>query len=251
MFTLNHFILLFISAVVIFLYLFLNKKFNLTLKQNITILFIVSVISEIIKIFSNIVLIETIDQVTNTVIFDESGYYLDQSTLPFHLCAIQLILFVALQFFVKNKKTQDHILCFMFPTMSLGALIALFIPTEGVSFAVPQVYEYFLHHAFLVAFGINLIMSKFIKIDFKVILRNYGYLIGYMVICLWLNSALSYAHTNYMFLSRPPMENLPFLNLDSGWVVYFFRIFAVGAISVFLLQFPFALKNKKQLTKEN
>ena len=106
MFTLNHFIYLLISAIIIFLYLFLNKKFNLNLKQNITILFVVSIISEIIKIFSNIVLIETIDQVTNTVIFEESGYYLDQSTLPFHLCAIQLILFVALQFFVKNKKSQ-------------------------------------------------------------------------------------------------------------------------------------------------
>lgn len=251
MFTLNHFILLFICAVVIFLYLFLNKKLNLTLKQNITILFIVSIISEIIKIFSNVIFIETIDYVTNEIIFDESGYYLDQSTLPFHLCAIQLILFVALQFFVKNKKTQDQILCFMFPTMSLGALIALFIPTEGVSFADAQVYEYFIHHAFLVAFGINLIMSKFIKIDFKVILRNYGYLIGYMVICLWLNSALSYAHTNYMFLSRPPMDNLPFLNLNNGWFVYFIRIFTVGIIVVFLLQLPFALRNRKKLRLEN
>ena len=251
MFTLNHFILLFICAVVIFLYLFLNKKLNLTLKQNITILFIVSIISEIIKIFLNVIFIETIDPITNEIIFDESGYYLDQSTLPFHLCAIQLILFVALQFFVKNKKTQDQILCFMFPTMSLGALIALFIPTEGVSFADAQVYEYFIHHAFLVAFGINLIMSKFIKIDFKVILRNYGYLIGYMVICLWLNSALSYAHTNYMFLSRPPMDNLPFLNLNNGWFVYFIRIFTVGVIVVFLLQLPFALRNRKKLRLEN
>ena len=79
-------------------------------------------------------------------------------------------------FFIKKDSTRNALLCFMFPTMSLGALIALFIPTEGVSFVDVQVYEYFLHHAFLVAFGINLIMSKFIKIDFKVILRNYGYL---------------------------------------------------------------------------
>ena len=72
-----------------------------------------------------------------------------------------------------------------------------------------------------------------------------------MVICLWLNSALSYAHTNYMFLSRPPMDNLPFLNLNSGWFVYFIRIFGVGVIVVFLLQLPFALRNRKKLHLEN
>lgn len=251
MFTLNHFIFLFVSILVITLYLFIDKKYNLTLKQNITILLILSIISEIVKICSNIMKIETMDPITNTIIFEESGYYLDPSSLPFHLCAIHLILFVALQFFVKKEKTQNHILCFMFPTMSLGALIALFIPTEGVSFTTPQVYEYFLHHAFLVGFGINLILSKFIIIDFKTILRNYGYLIGYMVICLWINSALSYAHTNFMFLSRPPMEGLPFLNLNSGWFVYFIRLFTVGVIAVFLLQFPFALHNRRKSVSKN
>ena len=246
MFTLNHFIFLLISFLIIAGYLFLNKKLNLTIKQNVTILLIVSIISEIVKICSNLVIIETIDPVTQEVIFGESGVYLDPSSLPFHLCAMQILLFIALQFFVKNEKTKDHILCFMFPTMSLGALIALFIPTEGVSFTTPQVYEYFIHHAFLVAFGINLIMSKHIVINFKVMFRNYGYIIGYMLLCLWLNSAFSYAHTNFMFLSRPPMEGLPILNLNNGWYIYFLSLFVIGVVLLFLLQFPFAMYNKKR-----
>ena len=217
--------------------------------QNINILLIVSIISEIIKICSNMVTIETIDPLTKEIIFEKSGVYLDQSTLPFHLCAIHIILFVALKFFVKKETTRDHILCFMFPTMSLGALIALFIPTVGISFSTVQVYEFFIHHAFLVAFGINLVMCEHIKIDFKVIIRNYGYIIGYMVICLWVNSVLSYANVNFMYLSRPPMDNLPILNLNNGWYVYFLTIFSIGVVAVGLLQIPFALHNRKQGTK--
>ena len=252
MFTLNHFIFLLLSILIVAIYLIVNKKYKLTLNQNVTILLIVSIISEIIKITSNMVELTTIDPITKEIIFDESGTYLDPSSLPFHLCAIHLVLFVALKFFVKKETTREKILCFMFPTMSLGALIALFIPTEGVSFTTLQVYEYFIHHAFLVAFGINLIMSKFITINFKVILRNYAYMIGYMFICIWINGALSYAHTNFMFLSRPPMEGLPLLNLNNGWLVYIINLFCVAVICLFIIQFPFALYNyKKQYINEN
>lgn len=48
-----------------------------------------------------------------------------------------------------------------------------------------------------------------------------------------------------MYLVRPPMENLPYLNLDSGWYVYLLRLMALGAALVTLFQLPFILRKRK------
>ena len=123
MFTTNHFILLAMALLVVFLVIFLNYKFKFTYEQNIKALFVVGIISEIIKIASVMVY-----RVGGT--FETTGGYIEPESLPFHLCTIQIFFVFALVFFIKNEKAKQVLLQFMFPTMCIGAALALLIPTQ-------------------------------------------------------------------------------------------------------------------------
>lgn len=238
MFTTNHFIWLAICAVIITAYLLANKFLKMSFKTNLTILFIVCVVSEIVKIAANIE-----SQPYKT---DQLAFYLDVGDLPFHLCSIQIFFVIALMFFVKKDSTKDKLLCFMFPTMLLGGLIALFIPTVGVKFTRPQVYQFFIFHAFIVAFALYLIINKIIKLDFKALFRNFGILSLLVFFAICMNSMLRNHDVNFFYLSRPPMDNLPLLNLDNGWFAYFLTLLVVAVSALTLLQLPFILINKKR-----
>lgn len=239
MFTTNHFIWLAISAVIIASYVLLNKFFKLSLKTNLTILFVLCAISEIVKTSVNIELI------TNSS--GKEYFYLDKGDLPFHLCSIQVFFAIAARFFIKKEDTLQKLLCFMFPTMLVGGAIALFIPTVGVKFSNPQVYQFFIFHAGIVGFALYLVIFKVIKIDFKVMFRNFGLLALLVFIALNLNTVLlieGQFYPNFFYLARPPMNNLPLLNLDHGWYVYFLTLLALGVILLGGLQLPFCIVNK-------
>ena len=137
MFQLNHWLWLLVAAFIITFHILINLKFKLSLKTNLTILFIISMLSETTKILThmNFLAGET---------FDQNGYYLGYGSLPFHLCTIQIFLVVALMFFIKNEKTKQSILDFMVPTMLFGALLAILIPTAGTAFNEITEYEYFI-----------------------------------------------------------------------------------------------------------
>ena len=78
MFTLNHFIWLFISLAVILTVVILNIKLNLSFKFNLNILFIVSLLSEIVKTLVCMKLeVPNKDGVVGT--------YLNPGDLPFRL----------------------------------------------------------------------------------------------------------------------------------------------------------------------
>ena len=66
---------------------------------------------------------------------------------------------------------------------------------------------------------------------------------------IYANSILSEYNTNFMYLVRPPMKNLPFLNLDDGWYVYFLRLLALGAGIVSLFHLPFIIRERKSEKK--
>ena len=63
---------------------------------------------------------------------------------------------------------------------------------------------------------------------------------------IYINSVLSVYGTNFMFLVHPPMENLPYLNLNEGWYVYFLRIVALGVGVITLFHLPFAPREKSE-----
>lgn len=233
----NHLIYLFLSLIIILLYLFVNRKYSISIEKNITFLLVICIINELVKIYVNM-----ID--TNIVTGLEAGGYYNPRYLPFQLCSFQMFLFLALKCFVKNAETKQKILCFMMPCLMIGASISLFIPTDGTSLTDIQVYRYYIYHAFLIAFGIYLVVFKKVKITFKVYLRNLLYLASYALICIWINSFLSYANVNFMFLRRPPIEGLPILNLNHGYFIYLITILSLGVIILTLVHVPFLIYNQ-------
>ena len=242
MFTTNHFIFLVMALVVIFLVVFLNYKFKFSYEQNIKALFVVGIISEIIKIASVMVY-----KVGDT--FETTGGYIEPESLPFHLCTIQIFFVFALVFFIKNEKAKQVLLQFMFPTMCIGAALALFIPTDGVGFDKLRTYQYFIYHGYLVGFAIYLVMSKTIVITWSTLFRNIAILFMFSIFAIYLNGIMQYANTNYMFVSRPPMDGLPILNLNQGWYMYYLKLSITGIILMVAIHCPFILYNKKTSKK--
>ncbi len=235
MFSLNHFIWLFIVIMLVIIMLFINNKKQLTYNQNLNILIIVLIISELIKIFSNM----------EDVYGDDNEYlgtYLNATNLPFHLCSIHIFFIFALKFFIKNEQVKNIILCFLAPTMFLGGIFACLIPTVGTSFTIPQVYQYFLYHGYIIYFSLYLTMNKVIKISFKTYINNFEILFSIVLLVLWINSMMSDKGVNFMFLSRPPLDNLPILNLNHGWIIYFIHLLSLTIIFFTLYHLPFILK---------
>lgn len=224
MFTLNHFIWLGIVLVIIIGFLLVQKNKNISFDNIMTFMFIMSIISELIKIFSN--MIET----------TEGGTVLNPADLPFHLCSIQIFFIFALKFLIKTNENKEKLLGLMAPTMLLGGLLALFIPTVGVEFTDLQVYQFFVFHACIIAFSIYVLIERLVNYNWKTFGRNIGYLGLLTLIATWINSILSVTNpkVNFFFLCRPPMENLPVLNLNHGWYVYFITIVAIAFICMFI-----------------
>lgn len=239
MFTYTHFIWLAISILIVGIMYIVSKKLSLSLKTVLTIMCIVSVISEVTKILLNM------------VDGPKGGKILDPESLPFHLCSIQIFFIFGLRFFITSERTKKALYNFMVPTSLVGATISLLIPTIGTSFMAIQVYQYFIYHAFLIFFGLYLIREKYATFMLKTLFINYGLLIMLMFINLWVNSFLSFAGTNFMYLTMPPMENLPILNLNHGWYVYVTHLFLIGLILMGFFHLPFIIINHKKHSKNN
>lgn len=231
MFELTHFIWLGIAICIIVGMLLFTKYKKLSFNTVLTIIFIISILSEVIKILNNM----------NEGY--KNGRFLDPGSLPFHLCSIQIFFIVAIKLFKIKESTKEKLLGFMFPTMLLGGVLALLIPTCGTEFNKVQVYQYFIFHSFIIFFGIYIIRYKLVTVNFKVFERNICYLLIMALCVTWINSFLSFDNVNFMYLCRPPMDNLPILNLDHGWYVYFAHLLTISIIAMFLIHLPFIIKN--------
>ena len=240
MFGVTHFIWLGISLVIIVGLLFIQKKYNLSFETILTIMLVMSVCSEVTKILCNM----------EPAPDGRTGLILDPGDLPFHLCSIQIFFMFGVKY-IKNETFRERMIGFMIPTMLLGATIALFIPTVGTEFTVVQVYQYFIYHAFLIFFAIYCLKQKFVNWSWGVYFRNLKYLGAIALVVIWINSALSgvLPRVNFMYLVRPPMENLPVLNLDNGWTVYFLTLIGLvlSLVALFTWIAILATKPKKQV----
>ena len=67
-----------------------------------------------------------------------------------------------------------------------------------------------------------------------------------LFLMLYVNGALSAYDTNFFYLTRPPMENLPVLNLDKGWYVYLLRLVSLGVVLISLFHLPFILASERR-----
>ena len=129
---------------------------------------------------------------------------------------------------------------------TIGSFFALLIPTNGVDFGNILSYQCFVYHAGLMWFAFYLIAAKHAKLGAKALVKNLAILVSLVLIMIYVNSILSEYNTNFMYLVRPPMEDLPYLNLNSGWYVYFLRLVALGGAITILFHLPFIISEKKK-----
>ncbi len=235
MFTTEHFIWIAICAVFIAAMTVIGIKNKWSLKRAGRIMMVICVLSEVSKVMSS--MIES----------PGGGRHLDPLSLPFHLCSL-IILAVVYIVFGKEGKAKRLVINFVSVMGTMGSFLAIMIPTNGTDFSEVTSYQCFVYHAGLMWFAIYLIISEEAKLNFKSLLENMGVLVLLSFIMLYVNGALSVYDTNFFYLTRPPMENLPYLNLDKGWYVYFGRMLFLGILLMLLFHLPFIIKNRKSLS---
>ncbi|MBE6625873.1 MAG: hypothetical protein E7628_01650 [Ruminococcaceae bacterium] len=232
MFTSDHFIWLGLSAAFVTCMLIFSIKRKLSLKTSGYIMTVICAFSEISKIMGDM---------TES---DDGGMHLDPGSLPFHLCSLLLftVLFVT---FGKEGRLKQTVIDFLAVAGVLGSLCALLIPTNGTDFAKLGPYQCFVYHAGLMWFALYLIATKKANPGLRTYGRNLVILLALVLAMIYVNSVLSVYDTNFMYLVRPPMENLPYLNLNAGWYAYFLRLVALGVAIISLFHLPFIIAERK------
>lgn len=176
--------------------------------------------------------------------FPHGGLVIDQTQLAFHLCSL-MVYAVIISNFIKNEKILAKLKSFMVPCMMIGASMALLIPTEGVSPEKLRVWQYMLTHAVLVFYGIYLMVIEKVDLSVAAYFNNLKLLVCVVVLASLMNSVLMEYGPNFLFLREPPMENLPILNLNNGWFVYFLSLAVIACLLLFLVHLPFILRERR------
>ena len=236
MFTNEHFIWIGLCAVLVILLTFIGKSKNLTLKQAGYIMCIICAASEVSKIM------------TNMEKSSKGGSYLDPLALPLHLCSLLLfaVLFIT---FGKDGPIKQTIINFTAVAGVLGSVCAILIPTNGIDFLDAAAYQCFVYHAGLLWFAIYLIVTRKADLGLRSFGKNITLLLSLVLAMIYANSFLSQYNTNFMYLVRPPMKNLPYLNLDHGWYVYFLNLVILGLLIISLFHLPFIISERRKAAK--
>lgn len=231
MFSTKHFIWLAICLVFIAAGVFFSEKKKLSVEKGLTLMCALCVASEVVKLFCVLIAEER---------SNDNGVFIKETDLPFHLCSLQ-IFFAFVAKFTKNPKTRDFLLTFMIPTAIIGGIAALLIPTITLAFSNVRTYQYFLYHAGIICFGIIALVRFKVKMDFKAYLKTLVGLLTIVMITFYINGALQ--NTNFLYLSEPPLDGLPILNMDNGWFVYFLSYMALALFLITLFFTPFWIYN--------
>lgn len=175
---------------------------------------------------------------------------LKSAILPFHICSI--LLFIAAYItFGKDGPLKQKMINFFAVVGTCGGIAAILIPTYGVEFNVANVYQCFMYHAALTWFSLYLIRFKHANLGMQAFKDNLVVLFALLVFNLYMNSILAVYDTNFMFIVRPPLEGLPFLNLNHGYYIYLFRVIMLGVIGLSLFHLPFIVKERKSCETES
>ena len=232
MFSLGHFIWLGIILVIVVTALTLLKKFSVDTAK-------VGKISMIIAIVGKLVHLALSMKESS-----DGGMVIDQTQLDFHLCSVQVYLMIACSL-IKSTTAKNAIKGFMAPTMAIGALMALLIPTEGVDPTTPRVWQYMVVHGNLVFYGFYLMLVEKVDLTKKTYIRNLIAFSGLAMLGFNMNSILQAYNTNFLFLRKPPMDNLPILNLNNGYLVYVITLAIIAVLLLTIVHLPFMLKKEK------
>ena len=233
MFTPNHVIWLGLCALGIVLGLAAAEKKNISAKTAGTVMCAISVFSESCKMM------------THMLPSPQGGFALDPNALPFHLCSMQIFIVFFITF-AKPSPLREKVVSFSVPAALLGGIMAMLIPTDGVDFRDPLAYQCFIFPAGLVWLALYFIRTRQVDMGRKAYGRNLLILLGLAGLMIYVNGALFAYGTNFMFLTRPPMEGLPILNLDHGWYGYFLSLAALAVVLMTLAHLPFMLSERKE-----
>ena len=246
MFTPKHFIWIGMCTILIAILLFISLKFKFKKKTALYIMCGITVISELLKLFTNIIMV-----------YDEYGNlyrgFIDPKALPLHLCSFFIFIFFFM-LFNKNEELEKKLISFFVPIGLIGAILAILFATTGVEFNSPITWQNFMYHAGMVYLALYYMITKQVDLGLRVCIRNLLILFALCIIMIWVNGALSIYDTNFFFVCRPPANNLPFLNLKSGWHIYFLRVVGLGAFFEIVICLPYIIKelnNKKASSSED
>lgn len=189
------------------------------------------------------VLSEGSKMLSNMISSESGGYILNPRALPLHLCSL-LLFAIGYIAFAKESDRKQTVIDFFAPVALVGGICAMLIPTNGVDFADPEAYQCFVYHAGIVWFALYLLVTKRAKLCRKTYFRNLLILFVLEIGSLYVNSILSAYGTNFLYTVRPPMQDLPVLNLDHGWLVYFLILTSLGLLLLTLVHLPFLLRKK-------
>ena len=157
----------------------------------------------------------------------------------------------------------------MYPTCSIGAAIALFVPTilsdaEGVSraFTDPHVYEYFLYHTMLVILGLYILLGREVNLRPK----HYGSSITILCVLaffsLYLNSIFASPTyvagelisvdfvPNLFFTAAPPID-IPLTEIWH-WYIYLaiIALLAIGLMTLLYIPVFRRAAKERRLVKQ-
>ncbi len=236
MFTSNHFIWMGICLGCILLLMHLSKKHNFSLHTASCIMAGISLCSEFSKIMSEMVYVNGVDA--------SQGMVLDAPALPFHLCSLFIFLFFYLPF-SSDSPLRRRLLNFFTPIGCIGAGAAILMATNGTDFLDIRSYQCFVYHAGMMWFAIYLIQTHQVSLGLHEWFLNLVTLLALVFVMIWVNSILQVYQTNFLYVVRPPVENLPILNLNHGWYVYLFTMILLGFIGLTAFHLPFILKERK------
>lgn len=238
MFTTKHFIWIGICILFILIMNHYAKKEDFTLQNACYFFMFICLLSETTKMMS--------DMIPST----HGGMHLNPQSLPFHICSILLFIAVYITF-GKNGPLKQKMINFFAVVGTCGGIAAILIPTYGVEFNVANVYQCFMYHAALTWFSLYLIRFKHANLGIQAFKDNLVVLFALLIFNLYMNSILAVYDTNFMFIVRPPLEGLPFLNLNHGHYIYLFRVIMLGVIGLGLFHLPFIVKERKSCETES
>lgn len=260
MFTLNHLIWVAISVLIIIISLILLKKYKVSLEQMLSVSCFGGIISEMVKTFCVIKMVPLDDGSAFTP-------YIEMTDVPLHLCSFQIIL-IFLTKFTKNKKLKQLLLGFMYPTCSIGAFLAILLPsifTDYIdpknAFITPHVYQYFLYHSLLIVLGLYIYISNEAELKPKNYFTTIVMLLAFAFISFYLNSIFATPiYENGTLVSVQHMPNFFFTFLTPisiplfkiwHWYIYFSIIVSIAVLLIGLFYLPVFIKAKKQKQQNN
>ncbi len=237
MFTTEHFIWIGICVIFISVLSYFSLRFKFSFRTSALIMAGISLASEVCKILTHMEFVNGEDAT--------EGMVLEAGALPFHLCSLLIFAFFYLPF-AKNERLKNYIVSLMVPVGIIGSLLAILMATSGTAFDEPYAYQCFIYHAGMTWFAIYLIATKQVNLGKKAWLVNLASLFSLAVGMIWLNSILQTYDTNFWYVVRPPVENLPVLNLNHGWYAYFGTLILLGFVGVTAVHLPFMIRERKK-----